>query len=67
MKGKGCGTKWSWPFFEYYTSILQKKLKKTMKNLSHESRVSGRDLNQTSQEYKTGNANESAAIGYCHW
>jgi hypothetical protein len=41
--------------FNYYLGICLEGLKKTTKNLSHDSQSQGRDLNPGPPEYETGN------------
>jgi hypothetical protein len=54
MNWKGCGRKRSWLNLRYYPGICVEGLRKTMKNLSQDSRSPGRDLNPGHPEYEAG-------------
>jgi hypothetical protein len=52
MNWKGCGSKLSWPDLRLYPGICLEGPRKTTKNLSHDSRSPGRDLNRRPSEYE---------------
>jgi hypothetical protein len=54
MNWKGCGRKSSWPNLWYYPGICLEGLRKTMKNLSQNSRCPNRYLNPGPPEYEAG-------------
>jgi hypothetical protein len=54
MNWEGCGRKRSWTNSRYYPGICLEGLRKTMKNLSQDSRSPGRDLNPGPLEYEAG-------------
>jgi hypothetical protein len=54
MNWKGSGRKWSWPNLKYYPYNCLEGLRKTMKNLSQDSRSPGQDLNPGHPEYEAG-------------
>jgi hypothetical protein len=54
MNWKGCGRKRSCPNKRYYPGICLEELRKTMKDLSQDSRSPGRDLKPGTPEYEAG-------------
>jgi hypothetical protein len=46
--------KQTWLNFKYYPGICLEGLRRTTKNLSHDSRYSGQDLNSRPPEYEVG-------------
>jgi hypothetical protein len=54
MDWKVFAMKRSWPNLRLYSGIGLEELSKTTKNLSHDSRFLGRDLNAGSPKHKTG-------------
>jgi hypothetical protein len=54
MNWKVCGRKRSWPNIRYYPGNCLQGLRKTTKDLSHDSRSLVRDLNTGSPKYGTG-------------
>jgi hypothetical protein len=54
MNWKGCGRKRSWSNLRYYPRIWLDRTRKTIKNLSQDSRSPGRDLNPGPPEYEAG-------------
>jgi hypothetical protein len=54
VNNEGCGRKWSWSNLRYCSGICLERLRKTTKDLSHDSRSPGRDLKPGSPEYDGG-------------
>jgi hypothetical protein len=54
INSKGCGRKRSPPNFGYYPGICREGLRKTMKNLSQDTRSPSRDLKPGPPEYEAG-------------
>jgi hypothetical protein len=54
MHWKECGRKLSWPILRYYPSICLEGLRKTTKNLNHDSRSAGQYFDPWPPEYEAG-------------